>query len=328
MKGLYLRGGIWWLRYSTCGRQVRVSTGEADEAAAIHAAIEIKGRNSGIGGHGNLSLESYLSHKQKQGASRIWLRNARHWLTNALGSLGQTPSAPRIQAWFDGVQARLRPQTATTYLDTLSRYLEYCVSRGLLVRNPCRLVERPKLVPACRRRFLTRQEARRLLDACNTDPLKFAVYCGLHAGLRKEEVIQSIPAWFDLRAGLLHVTASQDWHPKDKENRTIPLTDEFRAWLAARTWEGPFMLAPDVRQGSHRYRFDFRRAFNSAVKRADLRGVTFHDLRRTFASLLVSSGVSLYKTARWLGVGHGVVERHYGHLIPQDAEVNKAWIVS
>jgi len=53
--------------------------------------------------------------------------------------------------------------------------------------------------------------------------------------------------------------------------------------------------------------------------------VTFHDLRRTFASLLVSKGVSLFKVAQWLGDTIEVVEGTYAHLIQQDDEINKAW---
>ena len=52
---------------------------------------------------------------------------------------------------------------------------------------------------------------------------------------------------------------------------------------------------------------------------------TFHDLRRTFASLHVSAGTSIYKVAKWLGDEVRVVEESYGHLIPQDLEINKAW---
>ena len=53
--------------------------------------------------------------------------------------------------------------------------------------------------------------------------------------------------------------------------------------------------------------------------------LTFHDLRRTFASLHVSRGTSIYKVARWLGDRVDVVEDHYGHLIPNDSEINSVW---
>jgi len=53
----------------------------------------------------------------------------------------------------------------------------------------------------------------------------------LHAGLRKDEVIEARVPWFDLEAGLLHVQKTPSFQPKDRDNRTIPLTDEFSKWL-------------------------------------------------------------------------------------------------
>ena len=77
--------------------------------------------------------------------------------------------------------------------------------------------------------------------------------------------------------------------------------------------------------GKSKYRADFQKSFNAVLDRCGLGEFTFHDLRRTFASLLVSRGVSIYKVAKWLGDEVQVVEGTYGHLIPQDDEVNASW---
>jgi len=104
------------------------------------------------------------------------------------------------------------------------------------------------------------------------------------------------------------------------------MTEDLRAWVRdVYGLRSPFMLAPAVKHGRYRYRFDFRKGFDALVRRCDLRDVTFHDLRRTFASLLVSRGVSLYKVAKWLGDELDTVQAYYGHLIPQDAEINASW---
>jgi integrase len=103
------------------------------------------------------------------------------------------------------------------------------------------------------------------------------------------------------------------------------MTAELREWLRdVYGLHQPFMLAPTVKHGRYRYRYDFRKAFDALVNRCGL-AVTFHDLRRTFASLLVSRGVSLYKVAKWLGDELVTVQTHYGHLIPQDDEINASW---
>ena len=331
MIGLYQRGSVWWLRFTYPGRgQVRVTTGETDEAEAIRFATRILDRPEllDFGSSFCAEVSAYVESRRKAGRSSAWCYNCDRWLQAAMRHLGQPDprrvTQAQVQGWVDSLLRDRTPQTVATYHAALSRFFRWLASRSLIRRNPCDGVNVPRPRPAVRKRFLRPEEARKLLDACQSDGLKFALYCGLHAGLRKEEVIQSRPSWFDLGAGLLHVTGDREWHPKDRDNRTIPLTDEFKAWLEARQWPGPFMLAPEARKGKHRYRFDFRTSFRSLVTATELDGVTFHDLRRTFASTLVSRGVSLYKVAKWLGDGHAVVERVYGHLLPNDTEINKA----
>jgi hypothetical protein len=46
-------------------------------------------------------------------------------------------------------------------------------------------------------------------------------------------------------------------------------------------------------------------------------------MRRSFGSNRASAGTSIYKIAVWLGDKIEVVERSYGHLIPQDQEINR-----
>ncbi|MFA5786960.1 MAG: tyrosine-type recombinase/integrase [Actinomycetota bacterium] len=63
------------------------------------------------------------------------------------------------------------------------------------------------------------------------------------------------------------------------------------------------------------------KAHHSALKVAGLRSIRIHDLRGTFASLLVSAGVPLFHVAKALG--HSSQEttmRHYAHLAPGAAK--------
>jgi integrase len=59
------------------------------------------------------------------------------------------------------------------------------------------------------------------------------------------------------------------------------------------------------------------RVFRPAVLRAELEGLTFHDLRHTFASLIVTSGVSPHVIAEQLGhTDARLVLQRYGYLYP------------
>jgi integrase len=53
--------------------------------------------------------------------------------------------------------------------------------------------------------------------------------------------------------------------------------------------------------------------------------VTPHTMRHTFASLLVSAGESIYKVAVWLGDEVATVQKHYGHLTPDNHGIEKAF---
>lgn len=60
----------------------------------------------------------------------------------------------------------------------------------------------------------------------------------------------------------------------------------------------------------------FRRGFQYAVERANLGHVRIHDLRHTFASLLVKQGVPLYHVSTLLGHSDIRITQKYAHLEP------------
>lgn len=58
--------------------------------------------------------------------------------------------------------------------------------------------------------------------------------------------------------------------------------------------------------------------FKASVRRARIRDLRFHDLRRTFASRLAQRGVTLQAIARLLGHGATYVTERYAHLSCDD----------
>lgn len=325
-RGLWLRNEIYWLDASIQGKRVRMSLNTADLSEAIIAARKIKTNPAGLA---DTSLAAYLAVLEQRGISRNRRDMVRTTIPFVLDACG-TPeitklNSTKLQKWLDG---HLNPSTARDYLRIVSLYCRWLLDHGKIRINPCADLRLPKLPPARRQSFLTPEQARRCIEECEDPSLKFCLFAGLHAGLRKAEVIACRPRWFDLRAGLLHVQNEDDFTVKDRDNRTIPLTAEFSAFLKEFGLHEPFMLKPETTQGKARYRYDFKKSFMAHMAKVGLKEFTFHDLRRTFASLLVSSGVSPYKVAKWLGDGIGVVEKHYGHLLPNDADINRSWTKS
>jgi integrase len=69
---------------------------------------------------------------------------------------------------------------------------------------------------------------------------------------------------------------------------------------------------------AHRFGEEWRRA----CRAAGVPGVRFHDLRHTFASTLLSRGVSVKAVADWLGHSSATITLStYAHLMPADEDV-------
>src|SRR5258708_1018236 len=228
-----------------------------------------------------------------------------------------------LQLWANAKLHSVKASSLESYVTWIRRFFDWCVAKELSHENPALGISLPRSRKPFRRNFLLKRQVTRLISECLDSELRYCLYCGLHAGLRLNEVVMSRPEWFDLDAGLLHITQGPNFETKDRDDRTIPLTEEFRAFLVQYGLREPYMIAAHKSEGKV-YRVYFRKRFVSYIASKGI-AMSFHDCRRTFASLLVSEGVSIYKVAKWLGDGVQVVERHYGHLIPADPQINLAF---
>lgn len=333
-RNIYLRGRTWWCHWSVRGKQHHRSLETRDEAEAIRRARAILAdpyRAAGVPGRHSweAAVERFVEIKQREGVSDVRIKGDLSTLMMIGRHLGAdspaSVTAHQVEQWFLRRLEERAPDTAIGTLALLRRFYRVLIDAGLATRNPAAGVKPPKVRPAARRRFLSREEARTIVETPCEDWLHLVILLGLHAGLRKGEVVAARPSWIDLRGGLLHVEPSEDWTPKDREARTIPLSTRLSEFLHRFGLPEPYLIRPEVEPGKWRYRYDFRRPWTEHLDRCGLEGVRFHDLRRTFASLHVSAGTSIYKVARWLGDGVRVVERHYGHLVAADDEIDRAW---
>lgn len=330
MKGLYQRGETWWLRFSHEGKQHRESLGTEDEAEAISRAITILG-------------------KPEKAEAKVWEREVAEYLADRVAKRKMSANAAKsrksvftafardhgithpakvtpavVRAWYGELQGRIEEVTAQTYLRWLKTLCETLVDSRKIRTNPVEGIELSEVRNTARKRFCTREEMRTLIDGCSDDELRFVLFAGFHCGLRREEIGEARPEWFDLKNGILHVQRSATWEPKDRDDRSIPMSKEFVAFMRKLGLPSPFILAPGKKEkGKWRYRYDFRRPFTEYVASKGMEWCTPHTMRRTFASLKVSAGVSLYKVAVWLGDLERVVQDHYGFLLPKDSDIER-----
>jgi integrase len=204
---------------------------------------------------------------------------------------------------------RRRQVSANHVLKLLKSALNRAWRDGKVASNLAwQRVERFKGVDAARVRYLTVEEAQRLVNA--GDP-KFRplVQAALQTGCRYGELTRFQVHDFDRKAGTLAVRKS-----KSGKARHIVLTEEgvalFKQLTAGR---GGDELILGVWGRSHQVR-----PMREAVKRAAIKpAIGFHGLRHTWASLAVMAGMPLMVVARNLGhTDTRMVEKHYGHLAP------------
>ena len=341
LPGVYLRGKVFWYRYSAGGRQHRISLNTEDESTAIARAMEIR-ENPELAdiNHLKLEIKDYVQRQLDTGrftrnsvANRTAVLN--RWADHMGAKEAREITTEQLQQWYGWLKSRkvepLTESTAQSYLLMVRGLFNHLVRENKIRSNPASEVQTAKLYASVRRDFCDATLTQKLISECKDLELRFVLYCGFHAGLRKEEIIQAQPSWFDLDQGLLHVTQSDGWKPKDKDDRTIPLTKAFWQFLkrdmsGPSGLPGPFIIAPSKQRGKARYRYDFRKPFENYVTVKECPWVTPHVMRHTFASLLASRGVSIYKIAKWLGDGVEVTQKHYAQLLPKDDDIEKGFV--
>jgi len=115
--------------------------------------------------------------------------------------------------------------------------------------------------------------------------------------------------------------------PKNGKERRVDMSDQLASELAglrARAQRGALKRGEPVpelvfcREGGEVVEQNYiRRVFKRVLKKASLREIRLHDLRHTFASLLIGQGESLAYVKEQMG--HHSIEMTvdtYGHLIP------------
>lgn len=201
---------------------------------------------------------------------------------------------------------------ANRHLVTLRAALNRAWQEGHIAKNEAWIRVKPfRSVERQRSRFLNRDEARRLLNACSPD-LRPLVQAALITGARYGELCQLDVRDFQADSGTLFIRDSKSGKP-----RHIILNDEgasyFKRLALGRLLDAPLIARSD---GTRWERDHQHRPFKEAVKAASLDpGFTFHELRHTWASLTVMAGAPLIVVASNLGHRDTrMVERHYGHL--------------
>src|SRR5262249_35051665 len=159
---------------------------------------------------------------------------------------------------------------------------------------------------------LTEEEETRLLAVCPSW-LRELLLFALHSGMRLGEILALTWIGVDLFRKTVTVFRS-----KNGERRTVPVNQTVMTVLKekGKVRRVNTELVFPSRTGTRIDANHLRRAFRAATTRAGLQDFHFHDLRHTFATRLVQSGVDLYKVQRLLGHKSPMMTQRYAHHYP------------
>ncbi|MBF0327299.1 MAG: tyrosine-type recombinase/integrase [Alphaproteobacteria bacterium] len=215
---------------------------------------------------------------------------------------------------------RKTPTSANRAIALLRKVLNLAVKWGHRQDNPAVGFERYH--EEARTVTLTEGESQSLLAALNewreqhTDTRSVdAIEILMQTGARRGEVLSMRWDQIDWENG---VWIKPSAHTKQKKEHRVPLIEPTLAILR-RIYENGGALSEWVFPGDvdGQHIKEIKRVWAAVLKRAGLPGVHLHDLRHSYATALVESGVSLELVGRLLGHTQVATTRRYAH--PGDA---------
>lgn len=297
---LYRVGEVWYIDLPTNQGRVRRSTGTTDKKAAQEYHDTFKNqlwREAKLGEKPAVTwgaaVDKWLSVKPRGMPDRYRI---------AAFDLDPTISLPLPTKKLEEILPTTSPGSWNRSL-SLVQAIHGCV--GISVSPIERRTEAPG-----RTRWLTAEEWLRLRKVLEMESplLRQAAQFTLATGLRENNVLELTWDQIDLQRRVAWLHADQ---VKTLVSLGVPLNDDACAVLAER-------------RGIHR-RWVFgnpdyplskasNRAWYSAVRKARLRGFRWHDLRHTWASWAVMSGVRLEEVQRLGGWKTAQMVQRYAHL--------------
>ncbi len=309
-------GGIWYVTYTQDGRSKRRSTRTDDKVKALqfkavwdaYLAEPPTENQQTIGA----LLDEYLKDRKGNVSSYDTLKYATAKLKPYFGAvqpqhLTQTMGNGYIKQMRKAGQS---DGTTRRELGVLRAALEFGRRNKWFAAAPH--IPMPPM-PQPKERWLTKDEAAKLLDACKSPHIKTYMALGIYTGARRGAILDLTWDRVSLEAG--HISFKMPGRPTSNKRRgMVPINATLKAVLedAAILSQSDYVV--EFRGGPVK---DIKHAFKDAAKAAGLVGVTPHVLRHTCATWLIQAGVSFAETADFLCDSEQMIRKVYRHHSPE-----------
>lgn len=213
---------------------------------------------------------------------------------------------PAIQEYYSQACENLSARTVHHQYRVLSESLKYAVRQGYLGRNPAEFVDAPKPRKTVMR-SLTATEVAVLLESVTDHKYYPVIYTALNTGLRQAELLGL--RWRDIDLDMASISVSRVlyWRhgvyefiePKtDRSSRSVRMTPKLACYLREYKLQREALdkkssldsLVFGTSEGKPFNPNVLSHEFARIVKRSGLPHCRFHDLRHTFASLMLQRG--------------------------------------
>ena len=315
----------WWIRYKDLdGRDRRERAAptkrEAEKLLALRVAAVAEGKKPPAKRDGSTLFNEFAAeYMEMMGDGLVWKQTVTGAIKLWEEHLGprcklRDISPRRIEAFrAKRLKAGIKRSTCNRNCAILRRLLNVAMDWDLLSENPARKVRQYREENA-RLRFLTKEEARRLVEACGRTRnrlLRPLVLLALNTGSRKGELLNL--RWVDVN---FEATTLSFRRTKNGERRDVPLNRVARETLhelRQQTGKDEHVFSRNGQRLT-----EVKTGWAVALGRAGLEDFRFHDLRHCFASEAVTNGMDLYRLQRILGHRTPKMTQRYAHLRPKD----------
>jgi len=320
------------LNYHVHGRERRFTIGKYPELSVLAArnrALELRGKvSAGIDPLEEREQDrtqptmndlcaAYLEHHALVHTRPHSVRDDKQMIAGIIApSVGalrvSAVSRQRVQKLQSTLKAT--PYQANRVLALLSKMFSLAIEWQWINSNPAQGI--PRFHEDRRERWLQPEELQRFIAALNAHQdqgVADAFRLLLLTGSRKSEVLTAEWPMFDLEQGVWTKPSS---HTKEKQIEHIPLSAQAVELLVRMKHESDTtsFLFPGL---NGKPRTTLRVAWSQICKAAGLTNIRVHDLRHSYASYLVSSGVSLHVVGRLLGHSQAQTTQLYAHVAHQ-----------
>jgi site-specific recombinase XerD len=188
--------------------------------------------------------------------------------------------------------------------------------------NPCQDVVNLKVTRKTPL-FLSKDEIKKLLAHSSPREREYWTFL-LNTGMRLGEMENLTWDCVDLKRKNIYIKVREDWEPKNSQARSIPITPPALEVLKKRTEHNEsdtyVFTTMNGEQVSH-----IRWKLKHCCKEAEIKQISPHALRHTFASHLAMNGVDLLTIGSFLGHKDIRTTQIYAHLSEshRDKQINK-----